>query len=112
MRVEQRNEVEERRVIRLLAGLADDAPDLPEGEVGRVLRSATARGRSMSGQARMRHRARFPAVAAAAVAALACLVQFDAPAARSSAAVSGSATVATFPEGNALELLLSSKVTR
>ena len=112
MRAEPRNEVEERRLIRLLAGLADDAPDLSEGEIRHLVRSAGRLARSMSGQIRLRRRARFSAVAAAAVVALAVLVQFEAPAGRSSSAASGSATVATFPEGNALELLLSSKGTR
>lgn len=112
MSAEPRNEVEERRVIRLLAGLADDAPDLSDGEIRRVVRSASKLARSMSGEIRLRRHARFSAVAAAAVVALAVVVQFDAPAGRSSSAASGSPTVATFPEGNALELLLSSRGTR
>jgi hypothetical protein len=111
MSAEPRNEVEERRVIRLLAGLGDDAPDLSDGEIRQMMRSASGRARGVSGGIRLRRRAPFSAVAAAAVVALAFLVQFDAPAGRSSAE-SGADTVATFPEGNALELLLSSKEAR
>lgn len=113
MRAEQTNEVEERRVIRVLAGLADDVPALRDDEIQRAVGSAPALARVMSGNVRSRWPARFlsPVAAAAAVVALALLVQFEAPAERSSSAASGSASAATFPGGSALQLLLSARET-
>jgi ferric-dicitrate binding protein FerR (iron transport regulator) len=111
--VEQTNELEERRVIRLLADLADDVPALAEEEIQRALQAASAPAPIVSGRLRSRRPARsFPAMAAAAVVALAFLVQFGAPAEHSSSSASGSASIVTFPEGNALQLLLSTRETR
>jgi hypothetical protein len=112
VRAERLNEVEERRVIRLLTGLADDVPALRPDEAQRAVESASAPTRVTSGRVRSRLPARcFSAVAAAAVVALALSVQFEAPAERSSSAASGSASAATFPEGSALQLLLSASET-
>ena len=112
MRAERLNEVEERRVIRLLAGLADDVPALRADEVQRAVGSASEPARLMSGHVRSRRPARcFSAVAAAAVVALALSVQFEARAERSSSTAPGSASAATFPEGSALQLLLSASAT-
>jgi hypothetical protein len=106
------NEVEERRVIRLLAGLASDVPALRADEVHRAVESASAPARVTSGHVRSRRSARcFSAVAAAAVVAMALSVQFEAPAERASSAAPSSASAATFPEGSALELLLSASET-
>jgi hypothetical protein len=106
------NEVEERRVIRLLARVADDVPALRDDEIQRAVGSASALARVLSGHVRSRRPARcFSAVAAAAVVAFALLVQLEAPAERSSSAASGSASATTFPEGSALQLLLSASET-
>ena len=104
-----RNEVEERRVIRLLAGLADEAPALRDDEIERLLRSAPY------GSARVRSRRpvrSFSAFAAAAVAALAFLVQLDASAEHAASTASNGAPIVSFPEGNALQLLLTASETR
>ena len=112
MRAVQTNEVEERRIIRVLAGLADDVPALRDDEIQHALGFAPALARVMSG-----HRSRRPArcfsavAAAAAVVALAFSVQFETPAGRSASAASGSASAATFPEGSALQLLLAATET-
>lgn len=113
MRAEQTNEVEERRVIRMLSGLADDIPALRDDEIQCAVGSASALARVVSGHVRSRRPARcFSAMAAAAaVVVLALLVQLEAPAEQSSSAASGSASAATFPEGSALQLLLSASET-
>ena len=112
MRAERLNEVEERRVIRLLAGLADDIPALRVDEIQRTIGSASAPARFRSGHVRSRRPARcFSAVAAAAVVALALSVQFEARAERSSSTAPGTASAAAFPEGSALQLLLSASET-
>lgn len=112
MRSTRANEVEERRVIRALAGLAEQVPALPDAEIQRAVELAPPLARLTSGRVRSRHPARrFAPVAAAAVAALAFLVQLEAPAQRSSSA-SGSGSLVEFPEGNALQLLLTASQTR
>jgi hypothetical protein len=113
MRAAQLNEVEERRVIRLLVRMADDVPALGDDEIQRALGSASVPARIVSGHVRSRRPARcFSAVAAAAMAAFALLAQLDAPPAeRSSSAASGTASAAAFPEGSALGLLLSASET-
>jgi hypothetical protein len=104
----RRNEVEERRVIRLLGGLADDVPALRDDEIESLLRAAPVASRYV----RSRPVRSFSTFAAAAVAALAFVVQFEAPAERSSSTSSSGAPIASFPEGNALQLLLSASDTR
>lgn len=112
MRAAQLNEVEERRVIRLLAAMAEHVPALGDDEIQRAVGSAFPAARAMSGHVRSRRPARcFSAVAAAAMAAFALLAQLDAPAESSSSAASGTASAATFPEGSALGLLLSASET-
>lgn len=112
MTVEQTNELEERRVIRLLAGLAADVPALTDAEVERAVGGASAPVRLMSNHRSRRPIRSFSGVAAAAVVALAFAVQLSAPADHSSSAASGSASIVTFPEGNALQLLLAARETR
>lgn len=111
MRRDVVNEVEERRIIRLLAGLADEVPRLGDDEVYAVLAAAsvpTARPRRAR---RFQSSARYlPAVAAMAVVAIGVSAQLDRPASRPSSALhSGSAPIATFPEATALQLLISSE---
>jgi hypothetical protein len=109
---EQTNEIEERRVIRMLAGLADSVPALPDDEIQGAIGSTSALARVRSGRARSRRPARYiSAVAAVAVVALAFVVHFEAAAERSSSATSDSAAPAIFPEGSALQLLLSASET-
>lgn len=113
MRAGHANELEERRVIRLLAGLTEEIPALPEAEIQHAVEFAPALARMTSSRVRSRRPATcFSAVAAAAVAALAFVVQFEAPADHSSSASPSSTSVAKFPEGNALQLLLSVTKTR
>ena len=110
------NEVEERRVIRLLGGAADAIPPLDEVEV-----SALLRARASDSPARRARRRSFPrrthvlsvgAVAAAtALAVLLPLQTHDAE--RPSAATSRvQAALVAFPEGSALSLLLSRQMER
>ena len=104
----KQNEVEERRVIRLLAELADGVPALPDDQLcsfPAAYAPANPRGRSR----RFRTPSRYlPAVAAAAVVAIGVSVQLEGTASRpSSAAHPGSAELATFPEGTALQLLIA-----
>ena len=107
------NEIEERRVIRLLAGLAEEVPALPDAEIQRAVELAPALARLTSGRVPLRHPARrFAPVAAAAVVALAFLIQLEASAEHSSSAASGSGSLVKFPEGNALQLLLSASKAR
>jgi hypothetical protein len=105
------NEVEERRVIRLLADAAADIAPLPERDVDALLRTAT--GGSVRSVRRRRPLARHLQHAVAACAAATVLIS-------SSLALTSSepqhpanhsdptdARLASFPEGSALRLLLS-----
>ena len=113
MRAGKANEVEERRVIRLLTGLTEDAPALPDAEIQRAVELTPALVRMTSARVRSRRPAqRFAPVAAAAVVALAFVIQLEAPAERSSSAASGSGSLVKFPEGNALLFLLTASKTR
>ena len=103
-----RNEVEERRVIRLLAELADAVPALPDDQLysfPAASAPANSRGRSR----RFRTPSRYlPAVAAAAVVAIGVSVQLEGTASWSSSVTHpGSAELATFPQGTALQLLIA-----
>ena len=102
------NELEERRVIRLLAGAAETVPPLHDVEVETLTRLA-----AHPGPTRPRRRAvarRLPLLAAAAAVALAAMLplRHDEPTGAPSSSSAGSATDALgFPEGSALSLLLS-----
>jgi len=98
------NEIEERRVIRLLADLAGGMRGLAAGEVDALVSSACAPGirvRRLNGSARL-----LPAIAAAAAAVLGVSVQLDRPDSQPPAAVPAGTAIVTFPEGAALQLLL------
>ena len=113
MRSDRRNELEERRVIRLLAGAAEAVPALHEAEVKTLVRLAAA-----PGPRRDRHRfvergRSLVAAAAAAACMLAALHPFGGPAGERHQAPAPSGTAASliaFPEGSALSLLLSRPV--
>jgi hypothetical protein len=107
-RLVNRNEVEERRVIRLLAELADGVPALADDQIYSFAAASAPvnpRGRSRRFRAPSRY---LPAMAAAAVVAIGVSVQLDGTASQPSSAVHpGSAELATFPEGTALQLLIA-----
>jgi ferric-dicitrate binding protein FerR (iron transport regulator) len=103
------NEVEERRVIRLLAELAADVPALPDDRLysfSATSASAKSRRRRLHAPARY-----LPAVAAAVLLAIGVSVQVQGSASRppSSASQPGSAELVTFTEGTALELLVAAE---
>ena len=105
------NEVEERRVIRLLADAAADIAPLPEREVDALLTAAT--GGSARPVRRRRPVARqlqhAVAVAAAAVVVISSSLTLTSsePQPASSRPGATDARLASFPEGSALRLLLS-----
>ena len=106
------NEIEERRVIRLLAGAAETIPPLHEIEVETLLRVADAR--SSAQRARRRSFPRRPhllsVAAVAAAVALAVMLPVRQPEPErgsSSPPASFEAHLVAFPEGSALSLLLS-----
>lgn len=105
------NEIEERRVIRLLAGTAEAIPPLDEGEVGALLRGAAARPcaeRPRRSSFRGPHLLSAGAAAAAVALALTLPVRQHEPEHGSSSPRVGSAPhLVAFPEGSALTLLLS-----
>lgn len=104
---ERPNELEERRVIRLLSGAADAVPALHDVEVETLVRLAAA----PPGARRARRRFPLPraSLLAAAAAAVVALVlplgprESDPP--QSSSGVA--AATVSFPEGSALALLLT-----
>jgi hypothetical protein len=102
------NEIEERRVIRLLAELAADVPALPDDQLYSFPAApASARSRRRRFHAPARY---LPAVAAAAVLAIGVSVQVQGSASRpSSADDRGSAELVAFPEGTALGLLIGAE---
>lgn len=105
------NEVEERRVIRLFADLADRVPALGDDEVDALMTSASASAVRPRRPRWFQSSGRYlPAIAAAAVVAIGISVQLDRPGSGPSSAVrSGSAEIVTFPEGNALQLLIAAE---
>lgn len=110
MRRELVNEVEERRVMRLLSNLADLIPGLEDDDLFRFMNPSVAdvRGR----RARwFRSPPRYlSAVAAAAVVAIGVSAQLHRPAPNPSFGTeSGAAEIFTFPEGTALQLLLTAE---
>jgi hypothetical protein len=104
------NEVEERRVIRLLADAADDVTPLSSREVAELLHAA---GRGRPRLVRRRPVARRVQQVSAAAAAAAVVVggslALTASQPHGAATDSGStdARLASFPEGSALRLLLA-----
>ena len=106
------NELEERRVIRLLGGAAEEVAPLHDVEVEALLRTAVARPRATRAR---RHRfSRRPqllsmaGVAAAAALALLLPVSQPEPDRRSSSPpASPQEQLVVFPEGSALSLLLT-----
>ena len=107
-RLVSENEVEERRVIRLLAELAADVPALPDDQLYAFpAASMSARPRRRRFHAPAQY---LPALAAAAVLAIGVSVQVQGSASRpSSAGHPGSAELVTFTEGTALELLIATE---
>ena len=105
------DELEERRVIRLLAGAAEAIPPLAEVEVEDALgRAADARAtvRSVRRRRFLRQPLSVAAVAAAvALAALLPMRQQQPKGPTSSPPVAVEAQLVAFPEGSALSLLLS-----
>lgn len=105
------NEVEERRVMRLLADAAADVAPLPQGDVDELLLTATAGG-APAGRRRRRvahHLQHVVAVGAAAAVFISSGLALTSSqphqaASRTSAA---DAALTSFPEGSALRLLLS-----
>lgn len=96
------DEVEERRVMRRLAGLAAAVPELADSELHRLVAAPTVRVRRRRSPARW-----LPAVAAAAAVAIGVSAQLDRPAPRASSTVPGGNELVTFPQGTALQLLLA-----
>lgn len=100
------NELEERRVIRLLDGVADAVEPLPVHDVSDLLHTAT-----LGVGARRRSRLRRPdllATAAAAVLIVGTALATGVPGSPPrSSGQAGAPAVASFPEGSALHLLLS-----
>lgn len=106
------NEIEERRVIRLLAETAEDVAPLPEDDVDALLRAATLRSavptRPRRSLARQLHYLAAAGAAAAVVAGSSVLTASQ-PQPASTGGAGGQAALAQFPEGSALGLLLSSR---
>jgi hypothetical protein len=98
------NEVEERRVIRLLQEAANAVPPLSEVEVGTLL-DAAGRGVAPGRTCRLPTRALLAAAAAAAVVA-GTTVGSSTPGPGPAPAT---AQLASFPEGSALQLLISAR---
>ena len=96
------NEIEERRVIRLLGGAAEAVPPLHAVEVEALLRTRT---RSRRHSRRRPHALSFSALAAAAAVAIAVVLPLHRQAPRPQP--SSPSGLVVFPEGNALSLLLS-----
>jgi len=102
------NELEERRVIRMLAGAADAVPPLHEAEVETFVRVAVTRPRVTGDRRRsfLRGPQLFSAAAVAAVAVLAVTLPTSSGEPERHHASPSTGLVA-FPEGSALSLLLS-----
>ena len=105
------NELEERRVIRLLADAASDVAPLPDDDVDLMLRTAT--GGSAYGGRRRRRVARHLQHAVAACAAAAVVISSSLaltssqPEQATNRSGPAETRLASFPEGSALRLLLS-----
>lgn len=103
------NEVEERRMIRLLANAAADVAPLSSDEVDRLLRSATQGVRDRPRSRRRLSRLQPLIAAAAAAVVVGVTLGSSVPGTRpdSPAPAATKAQLASFPEGSALQLLLS-----
>jgi hypothetical protein len=105
------DEVEERRVIRLLGGAADAIPPLDALEVSALLRGSAAGQRARRGRRRSFPRGTHLLTAAAVAAAtgLAAILQLRLHDAEQPSAATSRvhADLIAFPEGSALALLLS-----
>lgn len=105
------NEVEERRVMRLLADAADDVAPLPQHEVDALISAATgvfARpARRRRPVARQLQQAVAAAAAVAAVIGSSLVLTSSQPQPASTQSGATDARLASFPEGSALRLLLS-----
>lgn len=104
------NELEERRVIRLLAGAAEAVPPLQELDVEEALSRAANRSRYRPAHGRSFSRQQLPLAALAAAVALAAVLptRQQEPQVRPSSSPAGiEAHLAAFPEGSALSLLLA-----
>jgi hypothetical protein len=103
------DELEERRVIRLLDGAAADVPELGAAEIARLLEGARRR-RHATRRVGVAHRVRVlaPAAAAAALAAVALGgLSIPGSASRDERAPTTTHGALVFPEASALELLLA-----
>ena len=99
------NELQERRVIRLLNDAADTVEPLPSHEVGELLERAML-GVTIRRMARWHARNLLAAAAAAAV-ILGTTLAAAVPGSQHSPSGAASTQLATFPEGSALHLLLA-----
>lgn len=107
------NEVEERRVIRLLAGAAEGIPALHDVEVETFVRLAAAGPRPHRARRRVVPRRPPLLTAAAAACVLAVVVPLrhdDSQGGPTSPTTGIAAGTIAFPEGSALSLLLSRRV--
>ena len=103
------DELEERRVVRKLAGLAEAVEPLRDDEVEAIVSGVVAGVLTRRPVRRVRIGAVLPGLAAAAAAALAIAVGIGHAEHSGGVPASGSTTpeLLSFPEGSALELLLS-----
>lgn len=102
------DELEERRVMRLLDGAAADAPELAPAEVARLLERARGRRSTTRrpAMAALRARVLAPVAAAAALAAVVLAGGTLSGADRDERPATATRGVVVFPEASALELLL------
>lgn len=105
------NEVEERRVMRLLADAAADVAPLPQHDVDAMLGAATGASARPARRRRpvARHLQHAVAVAAAAAVVISSSLALTSSEPQPASTRSGATDVrlASFPEGSALRLLLS-----
>ncbi len=103
------DELAERRIVRRLTELADAVEPLPDAEVDALLSGAALGAVASRSGRRLRIGSALPGLAAAAAAALAIAVGIDDAERGGGDPANGAATpeLLSFPEGSALELLLS-----
>jgi hypothetical protein len=105
------NEVEERRVIRLLADVAAEVSPLPSEDVDHLLAAAMRRRSRAHRRSPGLHHLLATGAAAAVVLGVALGLTASHSQAPSREPASTSASLASFPEGSALQLLLSTDAT-